>query len=268
VKSPLKALRTLLEEAKSSQALGRPAISLALFHLFRRLPFARRWLFAFNYHGLPFRARGADYWAVEEVLLFNGYQFVLPLLMGIVEPPLIVDAGANIGTFGLFMLAARADAVMHSVEPSQATYDVLRQNAQGKPNWHVHRVALWRENGTVMFENHETSVEGHIAYGDQPQGTLEQVPARRLDTFLAESGLEHIHILKLDIEGAAEAVLNEAHDVLRCVDHLILEVHPPYEDSVRLMALLAPYFPHVVKVEDEATPYHILVASKTPLPVA
>ncbi len=189
--------------------------------------------------------------------------------MSIAEPPLIVDAGANIGTFALFMLASRADAVMHSVEPSQATYEVLRQNAQGKPNWHVHRVALWRENGTITFENHEASVEGHIAFDDQPQsGTLEQVPARRLDTFLSESGLDRIHILKLDIEGAAEAVISEAHLTLRQVDHLILEVHPPHEDSARLMALLEPYFPYIVKIEDEATPYHILLASKAPLPAA
>ncbi|MBL8055684.1 MAG: FkbM family methyltransferase, partial [Anaerolineales bacterium] len=119
------------------------------FQAARRFRPAQSWPFRFQTAGRPFWVRPADACALEEVLLNHEYGFVAELVTRPGPPPVVIDAGANIGLFSLVILEARPDAEVHSLEPGAPAFAVLQRTWAGRrcPNWHIHPLALWREAG-------------------------------------------------------------------------------------------------------------------------
>jgi hypothetical protein len=50
------------------------------------------------------------------------------------------------------------------------------------------------------------------------------VPLRRLDAIFSEQGVEHIRLLKIDVEGYELEVDNSLGSFFSAIDHIILEV--------------------------------------------
>jgi len=170
------------------------------------------------------------------------------------KSPVIVDAGANIGTFSLFILSICPDAFLYVIEPSTQAFHILERNAAlaKRPNWSVFQAALWKEDGSISFENMETSVASRIAglTGSETTGSVESVPALRLDSFIAKHIRKPIDLLKLDIEGAEEAVLDANDSVLDETQHLLIEIHPTQADEAKITSLIHKHFPYVRRIQD------------------
>jgi len=70
--------------------------------------------------------------------------------------------------------------------------------------------ALWREDGTLkLFAPKNPAHVSHSALNLQHTSGYIEVPARRVSTLLAERGVTELALLKLDIEGAEYAVLDD-----------------------------------------------------------
>jgi hypothetical protein len=89
------------------------------------------------------------------------------------------------------------------------------------------------------------------------------VPARTVSTLLADWKLTgaRINLLKIDIEGAEGPVLASAGEWLECVDHLIVEVHPPAASLDEVLARLNSTFVTVRRLPRPSTK-PLLVASR------
>lgn len=234
-------------------------LDLLTYFLFERFTFSKSRAFPFVWKGMPFYARPIDMTGVREALLREEYGTVAPVLWAYKNSPLIIDGGANVGTFSMVMLNARPDANVYSIEPSRATFAVLARNiaVNGLPNWQGIQAALWKENGRLSFSNARASSASHIATAHElGMPSVEEVLAMTLNRFAQEYSAERIAILKLDIEGAEQAVLESADGFLAHVDNLVVELHPYLIDEQQTMRVIQRYFKYI---------YHIKRTSEKPL---
>jgi FkbM family methyltransferase len=173
-----------------------------------------------------------------EIFMRQEYAFVART-----ESPLIVDAGANIGLATLFFKHRYPDARILAFEPEPETFAMLQRNVSGNhlSDVSLFQLALGRDNGSVRLQGSPgnlatTTLEG--VWDDPLTDSL--VEAARLSSFIDEP----VDMLKLDIEGAEQAVLEDlvAASKLHLIREMVVEYHhhiAPEESSLGdLLALL------------------------------
>ncbi|MET8910618.1 amino acid adenylation domain-containing protein [Micromonospora sp. NPDC004551] len=163
----------------------------------------------------------------------------------------VLDVGANIGMFSLFVHAVCPDATIHAFEPVPSVVDVLRRNVAefGVPAT-VHGFGLSRAAGEVSFTYYPgySMMSGHAAYADPDAevavikrfltnerdagaderdvllGRVDEllaerfagqrltVPVRPLSAVLDELAPERVDLLKIDVQRAEADVLAGLED--------------------------------------------------------
>jgi len=138
--------------------------------------------------------------------------------------PRILDCGANIGLASLFFKRAYPAARVTAIEADPALFAMLRANLRANRAADVETIhaALWISNGTLAFQC-EGSDSGMI--GRLPgaiDGRSVTVPSLRLRDLLEREACD---LLKLDIEGAEDAVLEDCEPVLHRVAAMVMDLH-------------------------------------------
>jgi FkbM family methyltransferase len=142
--------------------------------------------------------------------------------------PLILDGGSNIGMSVLFFKALYPKARVFAFEPAEPAHRLLLGNVERNRlvGVEVHHAALGRENGPVAFfdDAHDLSTFGTSTRRERlPNPRKSTVSQRRLSDFIEES----VDLVKLDIEGAEDEVLDDLIDsgAIRRIDQLVVEYH-------------------------------------------
>jgi FkbM family methyltransferase len=139
----------------------------------------------------------------------------------------VVDVGANLGMFSVWVsryLAPTGRII--ALEPHPAAYRLLRDN--------LSRVPCAAESLNVACGATQQTLPLYFSSDRLTTATLEppaghvldriDVPVRRLDDVLADTGVERIGLLKIDVEGWEPQVLDGARDSLRRTDRVVLEL--------------------------------------------
>jgi FkbM family methyltransferase len=145
--------------------------------------------------------------------------------------PRILDCGANIGLASLFFHRLYPEARITAFEADPALFDMLGDNlrANAAGTIEVRHAALWTSTGTLTFQC-EGSDSGMIsALPGAVDGRATTVPSLRLRDVLAEGPID---LLKLDIEGAEDAVLADCEPVLHTVKAIVMDLHE-FDPAVR-----------------------------------
>jgi N-acetylglucosaminyl-diphospho-decaprenol L-rhamnosyltransferase len=165
----------------------------------------------------------ADAAVLGEVFYNREYAFpgpVLSALQSLGRPPLVIDVGANIGLFGLWVLHYFPEAEIVSFEPDPANAEILRRcvslnDRTGR--WSVVAAAAATREGTVDFSGGGTS----FSRVKPPDGgtlvvsTVDVIPY-----------MERADLVKVDIEGGEwELLEDERFDRVRPTG-LVIEYHP------------------------------------------
>jgi FkbM family methyltransferase len=234
-----------------------------LFKVAMKIPPLKHLPLRFRWQNLPFRARVIDYYgSIEDVLIFQEYGLLKEVMAGIQCPPVILDAGANIGAFAIYMLSLRPDAMIHSLELSNNTFQWLAENARlvNNPNWQVHNVALWKEDSTVNFVNNNgLSSTSHVT----ANGGDSVAKAMSLETLIKKhTPAEHVHVLKMDIEGAEDVVLAASEAMLDKVDHFVIEIHPDATDEISVRKIIRRHFTHLTTIQRDNQAMPLLLANR------
>ena len=131
--------------------------------------------------------------------------------------PRVIDGGANIGMFCLWVLWKRPEARIVAVEPDERNLGYLERNLGRFLETHVQllRAALGRTRGETIL--------GGITSDSMRTGVSNGVRVPTLA--LADLLDEDVDLLKLDIEGAEEDVLAAAGGSLRRVRRVVVEAH-------------------------------------------
>jgi len=139
--------------------------------------------------------------------------------------PTIFDVGAHIGDVTRSYKRLFPDACIHSFEPFPESYEQLERAVSGMPSIHCHRLAISDSNGTMTLKaNASAATNSLLAVDERASGywgtglldTHAQIAIETvtLDSFCAQEGIDHIDILKLDVQGAEFAVLEGAGELL------------------------------------------------------
>lgn len=140
----------------------------------------------------------------------------------------IFDVGANLGIYTL-MAAKRVGArgVVHAFEPTPRIVKKLQDNIRLNhfSNVIVNQVAVSNTRGTAQFFIHDEDDRSSLA---PISGTAISVPLITLDDYVAQQGISHLDLMKLDVEGAEVQVLNGSKRLLSGprAPTILLEINP------------------------------------------
>lgn len=116
----------------------------------------------------------------------------------------IVDCGAHIGCSVIRFALRYPEARIIAIEASLENYGILVENTKAFPNVTCVNGAIWGEKSRVWISG---IGDGEWSFRVAPEGTGESIPAFTLDDVMADYRLDHIDILKMDIEGSELNVL-------------------------------------------------------------
>lgn len=141
------------------------------------------------------------------------------------NPRLIVDGGAYVGYSTAFYARRFPNARVIAVEPSDANSEMLLRNCAAYQNVDLVRGALWPVEGVLRITNPE-GPEWAFKVHESSRAEGAGIQAWPIEQILARSGCERIDLLKLDVEGAEEALFKRGvEDWLPRVDAMVIEVH-------------------------------------------
>ena len=138
------------------------------------------------------------------------------------ERPLIIDCGANIGLSVVYFKLLHPQATVLAFEPDRELFALLARNVAtfGLTDVELHEKAVWSESTRLDFF-HEGADGGRIAALNDDSESIQQVETVRLRDLLDR----RVDLLKLDVDGAEQIVLEDCRDSLENVERVFVEVH-------------------------------------------
>lgn len=138
----------------------------------------------------------------------------------------VIDAGANIGLFSLYL--HKACKKIYAIEPTDEHANTLKSICKDNniTNISTHQIAFNNYNGFCSFAvDDSNTTTNRIA----DQGNL--VKCSRIYDFLISLGEEKIDLLKLDIEGGELPSVLQDPTFDKCAElcnNIYIEIHPPF----------------------------------------
>lgn len=153
---------------------------------------------------------------------------------------LVIDAGANIGDYGVHLRRWGYSGAIVSIEPASGPYRQLQDRLSGDRSWTALNIALGAEEGEARLNiSEDTRFSSVLKASDladifDPKARVvatETVPVETLDRLLADRAFS-AGFLKIDTQGFERQVLEGAKKTLkRCVGvQLELPIGHLYED--------------------------------------
>jgi FkbM family methyltransferase len=148
------------------------------------------------------------------------------------RPPAIVDIGAQIGTWSEAALALAKPQRLIAVEPTPDSFRQLQSRLGSAPGVELLECAVGANPGTAEFRimsdslfNSFLSVREEVKtkYDHVAETGTVKVEVRTLDDVTA--GLDHITILKIDVQGTESAVLDGGRAALAKSSVVVLETN-------------------------------------------
>lgn len=151
------------------------------------------------------------------------------------EGSVVIDCGANVG-LASYYFSSRFETV-YAIEPSKRHFDVLNfmldyNDIKNVKTFKFAMSMLDKESEKFYHYSNKTmdSLYGHLAVDNKTgliQTGFEDVPLKRLDTFMKEQDLNHVNLLKLDVEGVEYEILGSEGftNVADKIDAIVGEVH-------------------------------------------
>lgn len=195
------------------------------------------------------RRNQSDLLILWEVFLCRSYELheAFRLSSRIDRLDTIVDVGGNTGLAAAYLASRYRPRRLLTVEPIAESLAVLRRNAQLSPvRWILDDRAVTGDDGAAELEfavsafwdtctaipevsrlrrSRPWRLDTALAL---PQRTLPAVSVPRL---LDHHGVDHVDLLKVDIEGAEALLFTAPRPWMERVDRIVLEVHDKYIDG-------------------------------------
>lgn len=159
-----------------------------------------------------------EIWCENVYELFDG---------DLTDTGIVVDIGANIGSFSIFAASLGAKKVI-AVEPEPHNLELLRQNIKDNQGnvpdceFVIDDHAIGREKGRAFItdEHGDSKVVNHKGM----ENGLSEVKVISLDQLFANHDLEFIDVLKIDIEGLeGDVIMGASQDTLNLCRYITLE---------------------------------------------
>jgi FkbM family methyltransferase len=163
---------------------------------------------------------------VAEVLGGSAYPLQLLSLLG--ESPLVLDLGANIGSFSLACYTLRNDARLVALEPDPVNFSALKANL-ATTNAELHQAALGACDGEVALFLGEQDAVANSTFSGKMVSEQRVVTVQGFDTTAFMGRVTHQHgeigLLKCDTEGGEWHLMDLPDSFLAAIPMIFLEYH-------------------------------------------
>jgi FkbM family methyltransferase len=140
------------------------------------------------------------------------------LFSNIVKPDdVCLDVGGNVGYFSMLLAARAKQGHVHVFEPVPVNAALINASKElnGFTNVTINNSAVGNENGTVSFSvSIDSALSSIIPTGCMAEARKITVPILRIDDYMAEQKIKHFDIIKVDVEGAENMVIDGAKGLL------------------------------------------------------
>jgi FkbM family methyltransferase len=178
---------------------------------------------------LTYRLNFGDLQSIREVWLEGAYRLPFEATSGV-----LIDLGANIGLTTVWLAKRYRYATIIAVEPSPGNARLARLNfAANGIDAEVLEAAVGPSDGTAFFDDNESSNLGRVSPAGRP---VAMVSMTTVLEHLPETA--SVDLVKMDIEGGEEALLQGNLGWLARVRSLIAEFHPAVIDYPRAVRTL------------------------------
>jgi FkbM family methyltransferase len=217
----------------------------------------RKWLLNDTRYSITVRCGTRDRDILREIFVDREYAPPpeVDTVLDLPPAPSIVDLGANIGLYALWVLSRWPEARIHSFEPDPDNLAILDRNVSDAAlgsRWTVTMACAAPAAGTVRFLGGQQA-DSRTADDADEVSNLSEVPA--VDVF------PHLHdadLLKIDIEGGEWPLLTDARFGELTVPAIVLEYHahgsPQPADSGETARRLLEGCGYTVVATDRAAP--------------
>lgn len=179
-------------------------------------------------HPVNLRMRTTDVSLYEEIIVNCEYEFEIGR-----EPAVIVDAGANIGLTSVYFANRYPKAKIVAIEPEAENFRMLLKNTEPYEGIVAVEAALWHSDTMVDLSDPGSGSWGFQVEEHQDIATSckKLVRGVTVDTLMRENGLNHIDILKVDIEGSEKEVFESCGAWIGKVGVLVVELHDRWKSG-------------------------------------
>jgi len=152
-----------------------------------------------------------------------GREITLDISRIIEQPKIMFDVGANIGQTVELWVSEFESPQIHSFEPVERLFRRLQNSVGNKAICNQLGVGNKNEEITIHYGKHDVShsfVYDNVGKGGEPAQVV------TLDSYCEDKGIDHIDVLKIDVEGFEHQVIQGAEKMLKKggIDILQIEV--------------------------------------------
>ena len=143
------------------------------------------------------------------------------------NPRVIVDAGAYSGISSVYFARRYQAAQIIAIEPDEENFELLLLNTAIYKNVSALKAALWCSDCTRPLRDPHSGPWGYTITDSNESNSskVEMVECLRLTTLMNRLDIDHIDILKLDVEGAEKEIFESCGDWVNKVDVIVVELH-------------------------------------------
>src|SRR5579864_1629515 len=165
-------------------------------------------------HAVRLRLHTSDTMVFGGVIIDEEYSFGLPVFASV-----IVDAGANVGLTSIFYAETFPKARIFAIEAERSNFELMLKNVRPYPNITPIHAALWGSEGYVSIAEPLPGASGN--WGFTVINKPGDVRAITIPLLMRDFGINHIDLLKIDIEGSEKEVF-EACDWQDRLDSIVI----------------------------------------------
>ena len=202
-----------------------------------------------NYrHPIFLRNESSDINVFGQVIYEKEYEFKYR-----VNPSVIVDCGANIGMATIFFKNKFPEATIISVEPEPSNFKLLQKNTEQYPNVHCLNYGIWNRSTHLKITNNTRGNWG-FTVEEADKEANDTIQAISIDEIMKRYQLDHIDILKIDIEGSERKLFeSNTGKWLPFVKVIVIEFHDAtVKDCVKTFHKALEAYEYEIKTHGES----------------
>jgi FkbM family methyltransferase len=151
--------------------------------------------------------------------------------------PDIIDVGSYVGISVLYFKTLYPNSNITCFEPNPIAFDLLKENMliNNLENINLHKSAIWVKNGIKDLYIDKTDLERFSVGSFRKNCWNESVPTQKIEvkTEILDKYMDKpVDLLKLDVEGSEQTILNSIKEYFKNIKHIILEYHPTKDQSI------------------------------------
>lgn len=168
------------------------------------------------------RSNSTDIMALTNIWVLNDYS---NSKISIHDEDIIIDIGAHIGLFALYVAQFCKNGKIFCIEPDPENFKLLEQNIKENQilNAFIFNIAISKNSFKInLYQSDDKSGHSIIL----PSSKSIKVESTTLNDFLCKSKISHCSILKLDCEGAEYEIIESlSKENFQIFQNIILEYH-------------------------------------------